>query len=145
MEHDSTRVLLEAHEPVRKMQLAAHRLGEDRLHVLLRQIDDERKARVPRQYRKLNRLPRLVGLPIDVTDLVDPHAAPEHGRDDAETAPNLERPRQGRARLGFGRQAVLVLEQDEWDAVMREAQRGRKANRARPHDRHRQGHGRTAS
>jgi len=110
MEHDSILVLLEAHEPVRKMQLAAHRLGEDRLHVLLRQIDDERKACLAREHRELDRLARLVGLTVDVTDLVDPHAAPEHGRDDAKAAPNLERARQGRAGLGFGREAVLVLE-----------------------------------
>src|SRR5262249_33247806 len=49
-----------------------------------------RKACLAREHRELDRLARLVGLAVDVTDLVDPHAAPEHGRDDAKAAPNLE-------------------------------------------------------
>jgi hypothetical protein len=90
VEHDAIRLLLEACEAMTKTQLPAHRLGQHGLHVLLRQIDHERKAGLALEHRKLNRSARLAGLTVDVADLVNPHAAAEHGRGDAEPAPNLE-------------------------------------------------------
>ena len=123
------------------MDLSEFRAGEAvaqrRLHLVLRQVDDEGKPRLVAQQMQLDGVAAAVGRALDVADLVDPHRLGQNRVGRAEALPDFERARQRGAGLGLGRKAGIGFEHDERDAVVGERQRGREPDRAGADDRDR--------
>src|SRR5215470_836936 len=107
------------------------RLAQDRLEMMLRHVDDERIAGIVAEQRGLNRWARGIGGALDVADLVHAQCLDQHLIGHAVAAERLDRPGEDRSRLGVARELRVVLEQQEWQPIENEPERGRQPDRLR--------------
>ncbi len=137
---DALLVLTEGEQPVvhqhpvrpRGLDLPA----QDRLEMMLGQIDDERIARLIAQHVGHHRASRRVGLAIEVADLFHSQRALEHLVRHAVAAEYFQRAGEDGAGLGVERERPVLFEQEERYAVVRETERGGQSDRAGADDEH---------
>jgi hypothetical protein len=110
--------------------------GEDRLQMVLRQVDDEGKARLLPQMMRQHRAARHVAGALDVADLVDAQRARQHRLVDAIAAEGLDGAGQDGAGLGVRRERGVLLEQPERDAIEFQRQRRHQPDRTGTDDEH---------
>ena len=126
-------MLREAGEAMPVMDFSVFRAGQGvaqrRLHVGLRQVDDEGKPGLVAQEMQLDGIALAVGRALDVADLVDPHGLGQNSVGRAEALPDLKRADQCGAGLGLGRQAGIGFEHDEGNLIIGQRKRGGETDR----------------
>ena len=86
--------------------------------MMLRNVDDERVARVVGEQVSAHSAGRCVRRAINLTDLVQPYRGIEHRFDCAVAGEYLKRAREDRAGLGVQRQCTVIFEYRNRYAVM---------------------------
>ncbi|ESS39153.1 hypothetical protein P355_4083 [Burkholderia cenocepacia KC-01] len=128
---DARHLVLPADIDVRQLECA---VGQIAFYVVLLQVD-ERRARMPLLGQQVERVKLLV-LQEHLAD-VPAHALVDEALAAAEPVEDLERALGEADRARAGRQRVVVVEQHDRHALLREVDRGGQAHRARADDDHR--------